>query len=376
MSNPKKILTLGHSYCIALNRTVMRELARNTGMSVTVVCPRFFHGDLRDIHVEPEPLGSPLRVIAVDVYLSKSIHLFFYNPSQIHQILSQEHFDEAILWEEPYIVSGYQIARKLNKVGIPFSFYSCQNIFKKYPFPFRFFESRVFSWAKSLLACGRLVEDTHRAKGFTQPSEVVPFFVDSERFQPLDPAQKIKLQQEKGLQPFVIGFMGRWTAEKGCSLFMRVLDRIPKEKGWSALILGSGPMETEFRQWIARNNYSERVQLKSLKHDDVPQWLPLCDALLCPSQTTLQWKEQFGRMLIEGFSSGVPIIASRSGEIPFVVDDAGILVDENDEEAWLQQVIQLMDRPELQEKLRDRGLKRSKIFSAKAIAQQYFNLLK
>jgi glycosyltransferase involved in cell wall biosynthesis len=39
-------------------------------------------------------------------------------------------------------------------------------------------------------------------------------------------------------------------------------------------------------------------------------------------------------MLIEAFSCGVPVIASRSGEIPHVVGDAGLIVDERDQVAW------------------------------------------
>ena len=52
------------------------------------------------------------------------------------------------------------------------------------------------------------------------------------------------------------------------------------------------------------------------------------DLLCAPSQTTPRWREQFGRMLIEAMACGVPVIASRSGEIPHVVGDAGLLVDE------------------------------------------------
>ena len=40
------------------------------------------------------------------------------------------------------------------------------------------------------------------------------------------------------------------------------------------------------------------------------------DVLCAPSQTTPRWREQFGRMLIEAFASGVAVIASTSGEIP------------------------------------------------------------
>ena len=54
------------------------------------------------------------------------------------------------------------------------------------------------------------------------------------------------------------------------------------------------------------------------------------DLMCAPSQTTRRWREQFGRMLIEAMACGVPVVASPSGEIPHVVGDAGLLVDETD----------------------------------------------
>ena len=39
-------------------------------------------------------------------------------------------------------------------------------------------------------------------------------------------------------------------------------------------------------------------------------------------------------MLIEAMACGVPVAASRSGEIPCVVGDAGVLVPEADARAW------------------------------------------
>src|SRR3977135_392838 len=65
------------------------------------------------------------------------------------------------------------------------------------------------------------------------------------------------------------------------------------------------------------------------------------DVLCAPSQTTPRWREQFGRMLIEAFASGVAVIASTSGEIPYVVADAGLLVPEGDVSLW-QQAIELL----------------------------------
>jgi glycosyltransferase involved in cell wall biosynthesis len=38
------------------------------------------------------------------------------------------------------------------------------------------------------------------------------------------------------------------------------------------------------------------------------------DVLCAPGQTTPHWREQFGRMLIEAFACGVPVLTSDSGE--------------------------------------------------------------
>lgn len=371
----KKLLAIGHSYVVALNRSVMRELDRKGEYDVTVVAPSFFHGDQRSLALEPEPPGSSLKVIGIDVYFSKSIHLFFYNLWQLKKILNDGGFDKAYLWEEAYILSGYQLSREFSQRKIPFCFYSCQNLQKEYPFPFSYFENSVFLKSQALAGCGVLVESVHREKGFLKKNEVLPFFVDLERFLPIPRELKKERQNQKKLKGFVIGFMGRWTEEKGCRIFMQAINSLPPEINWSCLILGQGPMKSDFLKWIEDKNYQDRVQLHHLKHDEVPEWLPLCDVLLCPSQTTTFWKEQFGRMLVEAFALGVPVIASNSGEIPYVVGDAGVIVDERNQEAWNKALLEMMQSSEQQEIYRQRGIVKSLNYSAVSIAQQLASFL-
>ena len=42
-----------------------------------------------------------------------------------------------------------------------------------------------------------------------------------------------------------------------------------------------------------------------------------------PSRTLPNWKEQFGRVIIEAMACGVPVVGSDSGAIPDVIGDAG-----------------------------------------------------
>ena len=67
-------------------------------------------------------------------------------------------------------------------------------------------------------------------------------------------------------------------------------------------------------------------------------------SVLCaPSRTTAGWREQFGRMLIEAMACGVAVIASDSGEMPFVVGDAGVIAAEGDAAAWKAALGRLAD---------------------------------
>ena len=95
------------------------------------------------------------------------------------------------------------------------------------------------------------------------------------------------------------------------------------------------------------------------------------DMLVAPSQTTRHWREQFGRMLIEAFASGVPVIGSDSGEIPFVIDGAGVVVGEKDQRGWTAAIESLLNGPDRRAELRHRGLERAQQFAWPVIAKQY-----
>jgi glycosyltransferase involved in cell wall biosynthesis len=96
------------------------------------------------------------------------------------------------------------------------------------------------------------------------------------------------------------------------------------------------------------------------------------DVLCAPSRTTGRWREQFGRMLIEAFACGVPVVASDSGEIPYVVGDAGVVVTEADEDAWAAAVAELLESPKRRDELGARARDRARTrYAWPVVARQY-----
>jgi glycosyltransferase involved in cell wall biosynthesis len=155
----------------------------------------------------------------------------------------------------------------------------------------------------------------------------------------------------------VVGFLGRFVPEKGLGLLARSLDRVGSP--WRALFVGGGPMEAELRAWAARHGDRVRV-CADVRHADIPEYLNAMDVLAAPSQTTRRWKEQFGRMLIEAFAAGVPVVGSDSGEVPYVIADTGVVVPEADEAEWASALGGLLDSPARRAELAARGLARAR----------------
>lgn len=352
-----------------MNRSVVREIAEDPAYEVTVAVPRFFHGSLRPVRAEPEPDGSKLRLREIGVYLSKKIHLFFYHPSQLEKTVSEGGYDLVHIWEEPYIVSGYQTARAATRAGLPFFFWTCQNIQKKYPFPFGYFESRVARWQTGWGACGQTVFDVMSKKGFSN-GRVITFSVDTKRFKPVSAREKSAVLERFGLRAPVICMMGRITEEKGISVLQGALEKL-SGRDWNLFLIGSGEDRDKMTAWAEAKGWRDRLKIQLLNHGDVPQVLPAMDLLVAPSQTRPNWREQFGRMLVEAFACGVPVIGSDSGEIPHVIGDAGLVVGERDVDGWARAIGRVLDDPELRRELIAKGLQRAEHFSSANIAGQF-----
>ena len=54
------------------------------------------------------------------------------------------------------------------------------------------------------------------------------------------------------------------------------------------------------------------------------------DILVLPSYTVPHWREQFGQVVVQAMSCGVPVIGSTHAEIPRVIGDAGLTFEERD----------------------------------------------
>jgi glycosyltransferase involved in cell wall biosynthesis len=351
-------LTIGHSYVVAQNRRLAHEMARQGRgeWEVTAAAPARLRGDLRDIELEPIA-EEACTVVPLQVHLGSYPHMRLYG-GKLRSLL----IPPRILvhcWEEPYVLAAAQIARRLrpNTTFVPATF---QNIAKRYPFPVAALERRVMSRANAWIAFGQTVYDTQRERpGYaSKPARVLNPGVDTETFRP-DSFARQQMRHFLGWKPddCVVGFTGRFVEEKGIETLLQAF--VQSQGDWNLLFVGGGPLAPPIES--LRLQYPARVRVvRDAGHDQMPAYLRTMDILCAPSRTTARWREQFGRMLIEAMACGVPVLASASGEIPHVVQDAGQLMPENDPRLWANTIDHLVVNRAIRDELAARGLSRAR----------------
>jgi len=311
--------------------------------------------------------NEAFKVETLSTWLNFRIHTFLYE-RRIKKIL-REPWDMVHCWEEPYIFAGWQICKNTPS-KVPLAIFTAQNIEKRYPFPFSRIERYCLNRCAGWMPVGQTTLEAQLKRGYgIRPQRVIPLGVDLEIFFPSVAARAATLNQLSWPQegPPILGYLGRFTEEKGIHTLCNALDSV--KSPWRALFVGSGPFETQLREWAKQ--FGDRIRIVTgVPHDRVPAHLNAMDLLCAPSETRPFWKEQFGRMVTEAFACGVPVIGSNSGEIPHVISDAGCIVAEGDVKAWAACIEDLLESPAKRKSYSEKGLERARtVFSWSKVAQ-------
>ena len=89
-------------------------------------------------------------------------------------------------------------------------------------------------------------------------------------------------------------------------------------------IIGAGPCEEELQKLIGQFSLNDRIVRRGyVPHPEAPKYLSAFDITVLPSETRPNWKEQFGRVIIESLACGTPVLGSDSGEIGSLIQLTG-----------------------------------------------------
>jgi glycosyltransferase involved in cell wall biosynthesis len=255
--------------------------------------------------------------------------------------------------EEPYNLSTWRAARQAWRPansGARLVFFSWQNLHRDYPPPFNWMERSVYRRAAHAIAGNQAAARVLRAKGYDGPLSVIPQFG-------VDPALYGVSRPPAPDAPFVIGYVGRLVPEKGVADLLHAASGLSGE--WRIRLFGAGPQRDALSATARSLGIAERVVFEGqVPSPDIPAYLSELHALALPSHTRPNWMEQFGRVLIEGMASGMPVVGSDSGEIPNVIGDAGLVFAQGDVEDLRRRLQALMNDRALWADLARRGRER------------------
>lgn len=346
---------------VAAYQRKAEELAQ-LGVDLTVLVPPAWQ-DRRGALVAQPRYTAGYEFKIVPLRLNGSYHLHFY-PTLAAELAHRRphllHMDE-----EPYNLATWLALRAAKRNGVASIFFTWQNIERRYPPPFRWFEGANYRRARVAIAGNGAAATVLRQKGYRGEVAVIPQFgVDPELFCPAV-AQSDEL--DSGLH---IGYAGGLLPEKGVDLLIRACAGL--QGNWQLQIAGEGNERSNLQTLVAQLGLTERVQLLDrLESTQMPAFYRGLDLLVLPSRTLPTWKEQFGRVLIEAMACGVPVVGSDCGEIPNVIGEAGIIFPEGQVEALRHQLQLLLDDPAQRRRLGGAGRQRILThFTMAKIAQQ------
>ncbi len=358
-----RVVMISKACVVGQYQTKLEELAKLGEMELTVVVPPVWRDERGSLPLERvHTQGYTLR--AEPIRFNGQFHWHYY--PTLANILRQLRPHVVHIDEEPYNLATFLALRAAQAIHAKTLFFAWQNLSRRYPPPFAWLEQFVLRRADYAIVGNADAETVIRAKGYRGPACVIPQFgVDPDTFAP---------RPRQPAAAFRIGYLGRLVAEKGVDGLLRAAATLRGE--WQLDVIGSGPAQASLAQLANELGIAPRVHFAAWRPSgEMPAVYSQLDALVVPSRTRPNWKEQFGRVLIEAMACAVPVIGSDCGEIPNVIGDAGLVFPENDIAALGAHLAALQNDPTQRAALGARGRARVLArFTQKRVAEATYRV--
>lgn len=189
---------------------------------------------------------------------------------------------------------------------------------------------------------GYLAEEARKNLGVTKEISIVPNFVDSDAFSPaFNNATKRRHQ-------FVVIHVSNFRPVKRVQDIVHAMEIVVKrDKDVKLMLVGDGPERHRAEVMVSEMKLNHNAHFTGFRRD-IPFLLRCSDALVLSSES-----ESAPLTLLEGMSSGLPVIATRVGGIPEIVEDGenGLLIPPHSPEAIAEKILGLKADQEMRVRL-------------------------
>ena len=213
-----------------------------------------------------------------------------------------------------------------------------------------------------------LRQDTFRQLPMTADIRVIPNFLDCQQHRRLSDEKMASRYRAGDPAMKLIVHVSNFRPVKRAEAVVEIFRRIREQMNARLLLIGDGPDLPLARRVSRECGIGQDVEALGEQEQVVPL-LSVADLFLLPSA-----KESFGVASLEAMACGVPVVASRVGGLPEVIEHgvSGFLHPENDLQAMADSGIRLLTDPALHARIVAGGLKAvHERFSVDAVVPQY-----
>lgn len=168
----------------------------------------------------------------------------------------------------------------------------------------------------------------------------------------------------------IILWNSRLVRFKEPRVLLEAVEKLRGKASFSARLRGDGPLKREIKVLIERRGLSGTVSLS--------EPVPFRDLPSLYSSATIYVhtcsREPFGLAVLEAMASGLPVVVPKSGGAYEVAGSAALPFEPGDSSSLAEQLLALMEDPELYEKMSERSIRRADEFSWKRAAEEYLAL--
>jgi glycosyltransferase involved in cell wall biosynthesis len=317
-----KLLIFSHACVTPINQEFFSEVEQQTGWDLTLVAPSSWKSEYGVRHLK-RWRSFDGQLIGRPVLASGNVPLHVYC-ARLAPIFREVKPDAVYVHHEPYGAATAQIYwTNAQTIEAPIGFFTWQNIQKEYPIPFRYTEQWVYRQSAFAISGSVSARDVLHTKGYDGPLDIAPAGIDPTIFFRRNPDPLVRTELGARDSDLLVGFVGRLVPEKGLLTLMEALARC-RDLPIQLALIGDGPQAHELDRRARDLNLQDRLIRRGyVPHTDIARYLASFDVLTIPSETQPNWKEQFGRVIIEAMATGTPVLGSNSGEIPHLIERTG-----------------------------------------------------